>query len=152
MIHFRPLRFSDLQLLGHWLAQPHVVEWWGAPLSRPAIEAKYGPRIDGTSITRVFIVEDNGAAIGWAQYTPVSDSAVEIDITIGEISRVDKGVGSRAIRAFAEQIMAENAGIESCVAEPAPTNMRSIRAFEKAGFVPDVTKSGRWRFDRLPEG
>ena len=152
MMHFRPLLISDLPLLERWLAEPHVVEWWGPPLNMLAIEAKYKPRIDGTSVTRVFIIEVVGAAVGWAQHTPVSDGTVEIDITIGENSHVGKGLGTEIIRAFVEQIMAANAGIQSCVAEPAPTNTRSIRAFAKAGFVPDLTKSGRWRFDRRPKG
>ena len=151
MIEFRPLLMSDLPLLEHWLAQPHVVEWWGAPLSTLAIEAKYKSRIDGTSVTRVFIVEVDETAIGWAQYTPAPDSTVEIDVTIGENSHIGKGFGTELIHAFVEQIMAANAGIQSCVAEPAATNTRSIRAFKKAGFVADPTKSGRWRLDRLPK-
>ena len=29
---FRPMTSADLPLVRRWLAEPHVVQWWGDPL------------------------------------------------------------------------------------------------------------------------
>jgi aminoglycoside 6'-N-acetyltransferase len=52
---FRPLDRSDLPLLAEWLGRPHVAAWWREPSDRAAVEATYGPLIDGSDPTEGFI-------------------------------------------------------------------------------------------------
>src|SRR5215475_10946901 len=67
-ISFRPLERSDFRLLQEWLAAPHVAVWWKECLDLASVEAKYGPRVDGTEPTHVFVVEQEGRPIGWIQW------------------------------------------------------------------------------------
>ena len=54
-IAFRPLERSDLPLLAEWLGRPHVARWWREPSDLAAVEATYGPLIDGSDPTEGFI-------------------------------------------------------------------------------------------------
>jgi aminoglycoside 6'-N-acetyltransferase len=58
---FRPLSRDDLPLLFEWLRRPHVAEWWRAvPADRAAVEAEYGPCIDGDDPTDLFLFTVEG--------------------------------------------------------------------------------------------
>jgi aminoglycoside 6'-N-acetyltransferase len=62
---FRPLGRSDLPLLAEWLGRPHVARWWREPSDLAAVEAVYGPLIDGSDPTEGFIaVERQGQGQG----------------------------------------------------------------------------------------
>jgi aminoglycoside 6'-N-acetyltransferase len=54
-ITFRPLARSDLPLLIDWPGRPHVAQWWREPCDVVAVEAAYGPLIDGSDPTEGFI-------------------------------------------------------------------------------------------------
>jgi uncharacterized repeat protein (TIGR03803 family) len=72
-ISFRPLGRSDFPLLQKWLSAPHVAVWWGEPLDLEAVDGKYGPRVDGTEPTHVFVIEYDGQPVGWIQWYLWSD-------------------------------------------------------------------------------
>lgn len=123
-------------------------EWWHEPLDLPGLEKKYGPRIDGIERTQVFIIEHGTRAIGWiqwyrwsdypdhaAQVTTEPDSA-GMDLAIGEVAFVGRGIGSTAIRKFAREVIFAAPGVNAIVTDPEERNARSRRAFEKAGFIP----------------
>lgn len=146
-LRFRPLRHDDLPQLVRWLAEPHVEEWWHERLDLEAARAKYAPRIEGREPCHVFVIVREGRAIGWIQWYRWADypehaarlgatvSEAGIDLAIGDREHVGRGVGSRAIRAFVEQIVFADTAITGCVSDPEEANVRSVRAFEKAGFV-----------------
>lgn len=75
-IAFRPLGRSDLPLLAEWLGRPHVARWWREPSDLAAVEAAYGPLIDGSDPTEGFIAvggrEGPGHAPGHAQGQPLA--------------------------------------------------------------------------------
>jgi aminoglycoside 6'-N-acetyltransferase len=52
---FRPLSRSDFPLLQEWLGRAHVAAWWHERLDLTSVEVKYGPRVDGTEPTYVFV-------------------------------------------------------------------------------------------------
>jgi len=148
LVSFRALERSDFPLLQRWLSAPHVDAWWHDARDLAGLEQKYGPRIDGIEPTHVFIIEHESRPIGWIQWYRWSDypkhaakleaepTAAGIDLSIGEVSIVGKGIGSSAIREFILNVVSAESGISAVVTDPEERNGRSCRAFEKAGFVP----------------
>ena len=151
MVSFRALERADFPLLQRWLSEPHVDEWWHEPLDFAGIEQKYGPRIDGTEPTHVFIIEYERLPIGWIQWYRWSDypkhaakieaesNAAGIDLSIGDVSLIGKGIGSSAIREFVRNVVSAQFGVTEVMTDPEERNGRSCRAFEKAGFLPVST-------------
>ncbi len=146
-VSFRPLRRDDLARLERWLSEPHVDEWWHQPLDAAGVLAKYTPRIDGTEPTHVFVIEHAGAAIGWIQWYRWADypahaaklgagpTTAGVDLAIGEPALVGRGLGSGALALFVERIVFADPAVTACISDPEARNLRSVRAFEKAGFV-----------------
>src|SRR5690606_38522331 len=66
-IAFRPLRRNDLELLAEWLARPHVHEWWLEDRDLAAVEARYGPGIEGDDPAEYFVVQRDGVDVGFVQ-------------------------------------------------------------------------------------
>ena len=110
------------------------------------VAAKYEPRVDGADPTHVFIIEYDRQPIGWIQWYRWADYSEHarqlgasaddagIDLSIGELGFIGKGFGSKAIRKFVMEVISQDAGVKAVVADPEEKNLRSIRAFEKAGF------------------
>jgi len=148
LVSFRSLARSDFPLLQQWLSEPHVDAWWHQPLDLAGLEQKYGPRIDGTEPTHVFIIEYQSRPIGWIQWYRWSDyprhaaqleaepGTAGIDLAIGDPASMGAGIGSSAIAEFVRDIVCLEAGITAVVTDPEEHNDRSCRAFEKAGFAP----------------
>jgi aminoglycoside 6'-N-acetyltransferase len=126
------------------------------------VEAKYGPTIDRGGTTHRFVIKGNGAAIGliqWYRLRDFPDYAIAIgedpdrgagmDLFIGDPNAIGRGIGSEAIRRFADSMVPRSDGMDRVVSGPARDNLRSIRAFEKAGFqhVRDALVPG----ERVPE-
>lgn len=113
-----------------------------------SIEAKYGPRVDGAEPTHVFVVEKEGRPIGWIQWYLWADypeharqlgadaSSAGIDLAIGESSVTGLGLGPIAIREFIRQFVFTNSTVRAVITDPEESNLRSLRAFQKAGFKP----------------
>lgn len=146
-ITFRPLREEDLPLLQRWLSAPHVDAWWHQPLDLAGVSAKYLPRIDGREPTHVYLIESGGRPIGWMEWYRWSDypahaarlgagsDTAGIDLAIGEADELGSGLGPRAIQEFLANVVFADPAIAACVCDPEERNLRSLRAFEKAGFT-----------------
>jgi RimJ/RimL family protein N-acetyltransferase len=146
-ISFRPLSRSDFPLLQEWLSAPHVAAWWHELLDLASVNAKYGPRVDGTEPTHVFIIELGGRPVGWIQWYLWSDypdhaiqlgaelSSAGIDLAIGELAMTGLGLGPVAIREFLRQIVFADPSVSAVVTDPEEGNLGSLRAFQKAGFT-----------------
>ena len=134
---FDPTLHSE-RLLG-WLGRPHVARWWGDPQQNLRCLAQRGPETHG------LIVAD-GTPVGYlcwqtppqheleaAGLTDLPEGLVDVDILIGEPALVGQGVGPQALRLlvarFRENPLVSFAGLGTSV-----SNVRAIRAFEKAGF------------------
>lgn len=76
-ITFRPLATGDLADLVAWMHAPHAARWFPEDLDLAQAERKYGPRIDGTSGTRVHVVLVGGRACGFIQHYRAGDSAAD---------------------------------------------------------------------------
>jgi aminoglycoside 6'-N-acetyltransferase len=147
---FRPMNASDLPLVKRWLAEPHVMEWWGD--THEQFELVSGDlEVEGMD---QFIVETSNRPFGYIQrYDPEvwPDNGLGdhprgtrgIDQFIGDPAMVDRGHGSALIRSFVDRLLA--AGAPRVITDPDPANGRAIRAYEKAGFH-------RERLVKTPDG
>src|ERR1700736_6377299 len=105
LISFRPLGRSDFPRLQEWLSGPHVAAWWGNPPNLATVNEQYGPRVDGTQPTHVFVIEVGEHPIGWIQWYLWSDYpehatqldaepfSAGIDLAIGEPGMMGLGLG-----------------------------------------------------------
>jgi RimJ/RimL family protein N-acetyltransferase len=156
VVTFRALPEADFPQVRDWLGRPHVAEWWGrdsggiagvgsAAPTLAAVEARYRPLLAATSKTHNYIVLLDGVAIGLVQTYRLRDypdyaacigidEGAGIDLFIGELDHVGRGIGPLVIAAFARDVVFDLHGMEVCVASPDASNLRSLRAFEKAGF------------------
>jgi aminoglycoside 6'-N-acetyltransferase len=146
-LRLRALRESDLPQLSSWLAKPHVARWWNLPSGLDKVRAKFLPRIAGDEATYMLLAEKRGRPIGWLQWyrwrdypehaARIGASATEagIDLAIGEPERLGHGLGPRLIRLLLERTVFIDPAITGCVSDPHRDNIRSLRAFEKAGFA-----------------
>jgi aminoglycoside 6'-N-acetyltransferase len=148
-IGLRPMALADLPLLAHWLVQPHVSQWWrDEPADLDAVEARYGPCIDGTDPTELFVIEELGRPVGMIQRYLFADEpewvavfdgildvtdAAGIDYLIGEADAVGRGLGTAAISAFADLVFAWRP-VRSIVVTVQQDNPASWRVLERAGF------------------
>jgi len=146
-ISFRPLSRSDFPLLQEWLSAPHLAAWWHERLDLASVEAKYGPRVDGAEPTHVFVIELAGRPVGWIQWYLWSDypehavqlgvepASAGIDLAIGEVAMMGLGWGPIAICEFLRQIVFADPNVSAVITDPEENNLRSLRAFKKAGFT-----------------
>jgi aminoglycoside 6'-N-acetyltransferase len=124
--------------------------WWREEYEPAAIEARYGPAVDGLDSTELFIVEYDGVPIGFAQRYLLRDNpswqnslavargpdnAAGIDYFIGEESRIGAGLGPRIIGQLVDDLWDRYPDISAVVVNVAPDNRRSWRALEKTGFA-----------------
>jgi len=139
MYEFYPMTVDDLPLVQRWLAEPHVVKWWGKPNEQFDLVSA---DLDGQTMNQ-FIVACERRPFGYVQsYNPDAwDGAglgpqpigtLGIDQFIGEADMLDRGHGSAFIRCFIDRLL--KAGTPRIVTDPDPANARAIRAYEKAGF------------------
>lgn len=136
-------------MLSQWLAAPHVKAWWREDHDPPAIEAKYGPCVDGREPTEVFVVDADRAPIGLIQRYRIADypdweralsggsappGAVGIDYLIGVETLLGRGLGSRIIDRFVQKTWSRYPRASAIAVEVLQANRRSWRALEKSGF------------------
>jgi aminoglycoside 6'-N-acetyltransferase len=145
-VTFRPLERTDFGLLARWLREPHVSAWWREPLDLAGLEAKYGPRIDGDEPVCMFVIEYAGRPVGWIQWYRWADYGtharklgatpheVGLDLAIGDPTMIGIGLGPLVLELFVRQEVFAHASVTAVVCDPEVLNVRSRRAFEKAGF------------------
>ena len=155
-IGFTPVTTEHYALLARWLNAPHVRQWWGDP------DEELGyirDMMEGRDTTRPFLIVVDGTPVGYIQYwfvghhqnqewvrdnpwlAELSSDTIGVDLSIGEPELLSKGIGSRALKLFVEQRLAE--GHTSIIIDPDPDNPRAVRAYKKAGFSPVPHLEGR---------
>lgn len=149
-LRFRPLRRRDYALLSQWLAAPHVWTWWREGFDLAAIEARYGPSIDGADPTECFMVLLDDGPVGFVQryllrdnpqwqralaVAGTPDDGAGIDYLIGVEDLVGQGLGPDIIGRFVADTWTRYSDVTAIVVDVDIENRRSWRALEKAGFV-----------------
>lgn len=145
-IDLRAFSREDLPLLAGWLGNEHVARWWPKEdASIAALDAYYGPAIDGTDPTHLYLALADGVPVGFVQTYrhadhPDWDRAVGIpdvagiDYLIGEPDRCGKGLGTAAIAALCTHTFALFPDVAGIVSAPQAANGASRRVLEKNGF------------------
>lgn len=145
-ITFRPLSDDDLPMLAEWLSRPHVAKWWSPTSTLAEVEAEYGPAIAGIGPTQCFIALAEGAPIGFIQSYVAAEchedgwwldehdqGVVGIDQFLAHGNQLGQGFGTAMVGAFVKRLFA-NPAVTRIQTDPAPSNRRAIRCYEKAGF------------------
>jgi RimJ/RimL family protein N-acetyltransferase len=159
-IAFQPVQLSDAARIFAWRQRPHVARWWNihpwelSDFNFEAFEAELRDEleIDWQSIFLITLDEHPigffqtyRAASAGEEWWPDEDTSTRgIDLFIGEESLLGQGLGPAIVRAFAARLFAED-DVQSIITDPDPENRRSVRCFEKAGFVAEreiVTPDG----------
>jgi aminoglycoside 6'-N-acetyltransferase len=148
-VELRPLRRADLPLLCRWLAEPLVARWWHDDAAPEAVEAQYGPSVDGVDPTAVYLGMHDGQPFGLVQVyafadepeflaelsavCPVPPGALSIDYLIGEPSARGRGLGAALIAAAVARGFADHPQAEDVLVPVARGNEASWRALRRAG-------------------
>ena len=147
-VDLRPMTRAELPDLLGWLLAPHVARWF--PSARPwtgeLVERRYGPRIDGDTPDRMFVVTVEGAPVGFLQDYRVGDhpefalltaqpDAIGVDYAIGEPEQLGRGVGLAMLRCWFALARAGYPGAATYFAAPDHRNVASRRLLLAAGFV-----------------
>jgi aminoglycoside 6'-N-acetyltransferase len=141
---FRPMTAADLPLVKRWLAEPHVVQWWGD--THEQFELVSGD-LEVEAMDQ-FIVATNDRSFGYIQcYDPEvwPDNGLGphprrtrgIDQFIGELDMMDRVHGSAFIRTFIDRLLAS--GAPRVITDPDPANARAYgltrkRALKKSAW------------------
>lgn len=149
-IHLRPLRRTEFELLGRWLAEPLVAKWWNHDTNAAAVERDYGPAVDGREPASVLIAEIETRPFGLIQHYPIAaypdylgelaavcrvpEGAVSIDYLIGSADHRGWGLGTRMIATCVKRIWTECSEVVAVIVPVHVENRASWRALERAGF------------------
>jgi len=136
-------------MLHGWLNRPHIVEWWGRDetrLSFEEIRQHYLPRIRAEGSVTSYVAMFGREPIGFAQsYVAIecgggwweeeTDPGVRgIDQSLANPEQLGQGLGTRLVRALVKLLFADPL-VTKVQTDPAPSNLRAVRCYEKAGFV-----------------
>jgi aminoglycoside 6'-N-acetyltransferase len=129
----RPMTRDDFPALAIWLRAPHVEPWFpwvhGEATPTEAVEAEYGPCIDGIDPTELFVIETEGRPVGFMQRYRISDNPS----WAAALSAASESSGAAGESSAA-------AGESSGAAVPAPTG--AAVGFDYAIGVLDATGRG----------
>ena len=138
---------GDLGDVARWRQSEHVQRWFVGETDLEAITRHYGPRIDGTSPTRMWVVEANGRSVGFCQDYVIRDhpeyavltpdpDALAVDYAVGDETFLGRGIGTRLLWAWLASARRRHPAVSSYFASPDHRNAASLRVLEKVGFVP----------------
>lgn len=160
VVGLRAMTRADLPDVLRWRQAPHVARWFVAsgPVTAETIEERYGARIDGDVLTRMWVVEANGRSVGLLQDYRISDhpefavltpdpDAIGVDYLIGEEAWVGRGVGLRMLHRWFDLARAGYPDATTYFAAPDHRNVASRRLLVRAGFV-----EGTWFDEPQPDG
>jgi aminoglycoside 6'-N-acetyltransferase len=161
-VGFRPLTADDLPLVHEWLMREHVKRWWEPDEAYEKTVEEYLPAIEGRDPTDMFLIVVDERPVGmiqaylvvdypeWEEILHVGPGVAGVDLFIGEEALTGRGLGVEVLRAFTRDVVFARSGTHACVAGVNVDNHRSLRAFEKAGFVPgEVFEEKDGKLERL---
>lgn len=140
-VSLRLMTKDDLPMLHGWLSHPHVVQWWGdaediSTLDSLLTDEKVTPYIAMLGTRAIGFAQSYialGSGDGW--WENETDPGMRgIDQFLAYPTDLNRGFGTQLVRALVRQLFSDLA-VTKIQTDPAPTNLRAIRCYEKAGFV-----------------
>jgi aminoglycoside 6'-N-acetyltransferase len=125
----RPIAEADRATLRDVLAEPEVRRWWGPEDLETAVADLY----DGDAHGFAILLREE--IVGYIQYAEENEPDYRhagIDVFLGTDGR-GRGLGPDAIRTLARYLFEER-GHHRLTIDPAASNERAIRAYERVGF------------------
>jgi aminoglycoside 6'-N-acetyltransferase len=144
-VTLRPLAEGDRARLVEILGEPEVARWFGTgSAEESADEFISDPNVTG------FAIEVNGALVGAIEYSEEETPDYRhagMDLFLATDSQ-GQGLGPEALRLLGRHLIEEQ-GHHRLVIDPAVSNERAIKAYERVGFKPvGVMRS----YERGPDG
>jgi aminoglycoside 6'-N-acetyltransferase len=148
LVSLRAMTRGDLPDVVRWRSSERVRKWWDAD-GEPdlaSVTARYGPRIDGMTPTRMWVVEAQGRSVGFCQDYRVRDypeyavltpdpNAVAVDYAIGDDRFTGRGIGTRMLWVWMAGARRRYPDVTTYFSSPDHRNEASLRVLEKVGFV-----------------
>jgi aminoglycoside 6'-N-acetyltransferase len=132
LVHLRPVEPRDEDAFVAMLTDPTVDRWWQS--DDAAADAREKVTQDEIA---VWAIESGGEVVGLVQAAEETDPQyhhASIDIVLAAGAQ-DRGLGSDAVRTVARWLF-EVRGHHRLTIDPAASNERAIRAYERVGFRP----------------
>ena len=143
-ITFRKFNDKDISLFLRWAEAPQVKNSWFKP-GYPQPQEYLDKNILVKSDAHPYIILLDGEPIGYIQYWDIDEylknnpgykifaneplGTYGLDLFIGEEKWLDKGLGSKILVSFMDEI-----GARRYVIDPSIKNKRAVRCYQKAGF------------------
>ena len=128
-VTLRALADADRPLLRAILAEPSVARWWGSETADEAVDDLFEP------YQTSFVIEVEGAVAGCIQVAEEEEPDYRhagVDLFL-DSAHQGRGLGPEAIALVARYLF-EVRGHHRLTIDPAATNARAIRAYERVGF------------------
>jgi acetyl CoA:N6-hydroxylysine acetyl transferase len=135
---------TDLPLIHEWMHRTHVVRFWQQDWPAARLRRYLADQLAG-GVSRPCVGALSGVPLSyWELYRPVADpvgrtypansSDIGVHVLIGDTQLTGKGLGSVLLSAVRAGLFMADTSCRRIVAEPDVRNVRSIRAFQRAGF------------------
>ena len=129
-VTLRPITLDDAPRLAEIAAEPEIAYWW-LGLTEDDLREMAGPEEDAM----VFVIEEGGEVVGLVEAGEENEpdyrhASIDIFVTA---ARRGQGLGADAIRTLARHLF-EDRGHHRITIDPAATNERAIRVYERVGF------------------
>jgi diamine N-acetyltransferase len=145
LVTLRPASLDDRQCVYDWMARSDATRWMmGPPLfceaPIPTWDEFCADYVDlffdgsRSEIGRSFIIAVEGEDIGHISCDR-TQGFTELDIWLKSENVFGRGYGSDALTALMDYLQGAF-GVSEFIIRPSRRNLRAIRAYEKAGFVP----------------
>ncbi|GAB3407007.1 GNAT family N-acetyltransferase [Flindersiella endophytica] len=141
----RRLTDADYPLLTEWMNDPEVAEFWllagpealtrahVAHVSADGHSVSYLGRLDGEPMSYWELYRADQDALATHYAAESYDGGIHL--LLGPSRFRGKGLGAQLLQEVARRMFAEEQRMRRIVAEPDVRNERSVRCFERAGFV-----------------
>jgi aminoglycoside 6'-N-acetyltransferase Ib len=141
-LRFERLTEANLPMLAEWLNRPHVAEWWADCQTLAEVREQI---LTDDSTVLPYIAYLESLPIGYIQSYVATDAGDGwwpdehdpgmrgIDQFLADADSLGRGLGTQMVREFV-QFLFEDPTVTRIQADPAPSNLRAIRCYEKAGF------------------
>jgi RimJ/RimL family protein N-acetyltransferase len=150
-VFLRPFEKADADLYHRWRADADVAELAGLPLplSRAQVDQRLSEKegADAHAFVICLLADERPIGEGLLFEVDRLNGSAELGIFIGEKDEWGKGYGTDAVNALVDFGFAA-LRLERIWLEVWTENARAMRAYEKAGFVPE----GTLRHDRYESG